>query len=207
MIPIESIGAKGRKVKCMKCEHIWLASLTEKELLELNKPRQENVVESEKSKDKIRLPKIHQNKTNKFIYLLHFSLLTSLCAVLFVFFHQELRKIPLMNSIYEKMSIVESQDFVIKEASFQKIIENGTKVYYLHISIINNSNEARKMPSLKLAVLNENFEELPAESKSFGDKILKPGEEHKFDRRMQNFIRPAKYVSFDVGNDFELMFR
>ncbi len=212
MIPNEAIGSEGRKVKCAKCQHVWMANLAAEEapqgmISEKNAQKKTANMQSEDSQNKIKLPKIQNTRPHFLLKLLPVFLLLPLILCVFLFFDKPLRKIKVFNQVYSAIGVRDSADFVLSSASLNKVIEEGQNVFYLDLDIVNDSAEERKMPILKIAVLDENFHVIVADMKNFEDKILQPGDKANIKKKLSNMVSNAKYVSFDIGNPIELYFR
>lgn len=222
-VPDSAIGDEGRKVKCSKCGHMWIAKRAEPEAKKEPPVAESAQEEALSSKDdealaaiaqmlaedeeppqekKSAAPKISGKQDRLMKRLILLSLIGMVIASVFAFKHT-LK--PVLGPLYEMLGMVTSEQIVIQGLNYQKIPDEKKDRFTVSGEIVNVGDKAAVIPTLRISLLDEARE--PFFSREYEEeRMLEPKERYPFNvgRIETAFKGKAKFVIVEIGNRYEL---
>lgn len=233
-VPDSAIKPEGRKVKCSKCGHVWIAKLQAEPKLASDHTDEKKALTGsyeglDEAADEMGLKAIAdmlskedgvatQNTSNK----KHAKAtsqpldklvkrLTFICFIGIVVasvFAFKSTFLPFLSPLYSALGMVTSEQVIIQKLSYQKIPDDQKDRFTVSGEIVNTADEPMIMPTLRVSLQDEAREAFY--SREYEEEYtLKPGEIYPFNvgRIETAFKGKAKFVIVEIGNGYELSAR
>ncbi len=208
----EAIGPQGRTVRCAKCGHSWFqapppveeppAPVADippaflemvEEAIPASKP-----VKPEKSAAKAPLPLVASVAV--------LSLVTLFLALV-AFRSGVMTALPASKHLYATLGMADTTGLVIADLTFKKMPSTNYERYAIAGNIVNESNETKPVPVLRVTLVNEEGGKL--QYWDFTDeKEIKPKEVIAFRKdKLESRFKAGVGLTVELGNPFELLVR
>lgn len=227
MLSASAIGAEGRDVRCAKCGHEWHAMLESKEAsgtqsAEVESNNVDGAIDSEASKDQdideallaaLTAAERPAQKAAIGSALPQNTMwkVSSACAALIVLFlilllmRESLQ--PAFSPVYSAFGYYSTEGVVLADVRLRELPSRRKQRYEIECNILNQADEARKVPQLSMQILNESGEVL-AEEEDFlentGQVIAKGKSVPCKGLRFENPFTTAHLIVMDMGSPLEL---
>lgn len=226
-VPDSAIKPEGRKVKCSKCGHVWLAKpepvapkvevapdpvvdetaeLGEAEDAAL-KAISDMLSESEKPKKKAK------KKVSAAAKPLDRMLKRAIAAcvvgiVIASLFAFKSTFYPVLSPLYKAMGMVTTEQVVIQKLAYEKREADKKDYFAVSGEIVNMAEETMAIPTLRVSLQDE-LREVFYSKEYEVEKQLEPGEAYPFNasRLETPFKGKAKFIIVEIGNEYELSAR
>ena len=215
LIPDQSLGADGRTVRCARCSHSWFEKPQVKEekiseempsldaiLNDINSDVKKQEEQEKKENEQQTSPAANSNlpahpaRTSLTIKIAAVFLLL-LVAGLSIFIKE-----PAM------LGLSSSNDFVLADVKVEKSATEPENIVEISGNIVNTSDEAQKVPDLRIMLLDGSDYPLKSWEFSSGGKALEPHENMPFTSGELNVkLSLAKRMVVDLGTAIELKLR
>ena len=183
------IGSMGRKVKCTRCQHVWM-------------------IESKRVPDQtlescLTLPILYKPALPKALRMMPIFLVFMLILINFIFFPELFTRVSLFRDLYQKCGFYSSDglslDNFIFELNKDEVLINGF--------IQNNSNENKMTPDVRYILLDKDKKEIFKYTQKSSYKLLKPGESFSINTNIIHIKEDANMLQIDIGNKLELLLK
>ncbi|AIL65451.1 zinc finger-like domain protein [Rickettsiales bacterium Ac37b] len=209
LVEVESIGINGRKVKCLKCSHIWMAILNEEQLKELSSKETE-IIQSDPSEDVEKpiegitsVPALMQPKVSPVLKIVPVMLLILLLLMSGLFYnHKIIEYVPSASSMYIAAGLYPSNGLIIDNV----VVKEEQEQYSISYVIKNTNDIEIYMPLVRVTVFDDKKNNVAYQKVKIKHKLLEPGESYV---NNTNILIPdnATYIVVDLGNKWELFLR
>ncbi len=183
------IGSMGRKVKCTRCQHVWM-------------------IESKQAPSQaldpcLNLPILYKPALPKALRLIPIFLIFAIILINFIFFPELFTRVSLFRDLYQKCGFYSSDglflDNFIFELNKDEVLINGF--------IQNNSNENKMTPDVRYILLDKDKNEIFKYTQKSSYKLLKPGESFSINTKVIHLKEDANMLQIDIGNKLELLLK
>lgn len=152
VITENQIGKTGRKVRCSKCKHIWIAKQTNKNN---HSSKKENIIPTKNESKPITpetrfydgnarlLPTIIKDRNNQDAKLCFYKWAITLLVIVMII------SLDVINFGHFRFS----QDFIVKEVDARSIDNNKTKIEF---TIVNNTTRTLNLPIIRYRFFDKN---------------------------------------------------
>jgi predicted Zn finger-like uncharacterized protein len=201
LVTPESLGEKGRNVRCAKCKHVWFCAAPEiQEDLLTKQELKEQVL----SYNKADLPAVvKQVSTPKYLKILP-PFFTVLTLITFIILHNQsvMGIFPTATNYYSSIGIFNANGLVLRDPYIQK---DGNTTRF-KATLHNYSDHTIELPFIEIAIANGQRSNMMSYSTRLEGKALEPGEEFIISNHVNNLNSLAKYLRINIGNKLDLMF-
>ena len=205
-VPDNAIPADGKKVKCVKCKHIWhqkpITEIVPKEKLEELQPIPKEV---DPIPPKSNLPTKHKKQKIGIFLPIRFALYSLMAIVVgLVAFRDNL---PGFSPLYDALGFHDMSGLVFQDFTAEKIREDNKIKFIIKGDIINESKESRKIVNIQASILSKGGRPMSKFILEVPETILEPGEKVHVTPEINNISGNAEEMTLDIGNKWDLMFR
>ncbi len=214
LIPDQSLGADGRTVRCARCSHSWF----EKPQIKEEKTAEEipsldailddinsDVKKQEEQQNETEQQTTQATNSNLPARLPRTSLTIKAAAAFLLVLVAGLSIFIKQPSL---LGISSSKDFVLADVKIEKSANDQENSVEISGNIVNTSDEARKVPDLRIMLLDGSDYPLKSWEFSSDGKILNPHENMPFTSGELNVkLSLAKRMVVDLGTGIELKLR
>ena len=203
-VPANAIPPGGRKVKCVKCAHVWHQNPLE-DLVDTSKiekaPKEVKPVPKGSSLPVVRR-QLKATGGQKFAFV--FFLVCALLAASIAYRDH----IPQLKPLYDALGMKSTEGLVFSSFKTEREkVENKWK-FIINTMITNESNETRNVPNIQVTAYSSGGNVLGQKKKiDMSGITLEPGEEYLLEREIFGISGSAHELKMDIGNSWELMFR
>lgn len=209
-VPDDKIGAKGRKVRCSSCSHVWHVSLPTSELPKPEVPQPQEAA-SQRIKAETKTVKTTAKVVEDKKPFVSTSLLKIAASILillnfgaFVLFNKEIIG---QTAFYD---MVGQYDTKAVEIENHEIIAtpqpNGTNLQISWV-VKNTSSKQAKMPVVRFRLLDDKLELVGEKINARENVKMAAGQELKFKDNLIHKTKVARYFTVEIGNETELATR
>lgn len=116
---------------------------------------------------------------------------------------------PMAPSVYEMIGIPYTQGLKLADVTLRKRETHSNVRYIVEGKIVNESDEVRKIPTLRVAMINKAGTAMQMREYEAEQVSLKPGESYPFSARnlQTTFVDRVSHLVVDLGNGIELGLR
>jgi predicted Zn finger-like uncharacterized protein len=208
VVKAEALGAKGRKVRCAKCEHAWFQEPDQEALASLAAISPPPIAEP---KSVTPLPEggnvpVVTNHKAPLLYKIAFA------AVLLVFFIgvsviNANDVLPKMGGYYGMFGLYDSKNFALADVKIEKSENGASKDLLIGGKIVNQSAEKRVIPSLRLTIYGKDKKKLKEITLGSEGAMLEGGKSVDFQNKIPMISPDSETVVMDLGNYLDLASR
>lgn len=196
------INVNGRKVKCIKCENIWLVIPKNTEENDEN-----NQINSKTLNPIKKIPEIKTTKTRNYHFFITFVLIIIIILLSAILFKDRITKhYPKSQNLYDKIKFYNFKNISLENIKVSKLNSDGDSFIIIQASIKNNSSIEQKIPNLLISLEDQNNKEQNKKLIRHNFK-LKPNELYKFEDITFLIDNNSRRLTLDLVNDFQLFLR
>ena len=178
------IGESGRKVKCVKCSHVWEVMPISAKL-------------KDKAEPEVRTKKIIIYKSSNF---LSYLLLLIICFLSLIAFQNSLIKVQPFKNLYSLFHIYDNSGIQLSDVNY-KIVDNNLLI---NAKLENNSGEIKKIPEIRFILLDDNRNIIFRAISEQNQKNILPNEKLPISVKILNLNYHAAYLQIDTFNVIEV---
>lgn len=205
-VPAGAIKEGGKKVKCSKCQHVWLQQplndlAPPEKIAEIQEPPEEVTPIPHHSslpviQEKVSLP---VGLIAACIILLFFTILT------FALTNRE--QIPALSNVYAMLGMGKTDGLIFESITAQRELVGNQYEFTIEGEITNISDEPRDVPDIVATIYTKADNVLNRVYFTPEKRRLSPGESLDFNPMLSNISRQADHIALDIGNGWERFFR
>ncbi len=199
------INSNGRRVKCSKCQNIWLVTST---ILENDNNDIENNKNFSESYNYIeKIPEVKIKSNTSLSYLLSCVLIVITLLLSLILFKERITNYyPKAQKLYDKINYYNIKNINLENIQVSKLNSQGENFLIIKGAIKNNSAKEQAIPNLLVLLEDKNKKEqnkkiVKAEYK------LKPGELYNFEEIIFLINKNSSQLTLDLVNDIQLFLR
>lgn len=196
VIPDESVGINGKKVRCARCKNLWFI-FPEEELA------------FSKSTELVSAPPIMKKNNTHALYICLISILVSLSIILssLIYKNNIIDIFPFTENLYNKIGFYDTRDIIISNPAIWKISSRDTKKLLVRAEIYNKSNITKTIPKIRIRIYDVNNQKIFEHIMAGNNKFLSPGEFFPLESNIKNINMHSSNIIIDIGNNLELFLR
>lgn len=198
IVPDSLITETGRNVKCSKCQNIWFAR--KEESLHVPNLFKNNIInDAEKH-----LPAISKERAPILLISAFLSLVFAFIFSIFVMYYDDLIKYSFFSQNLYSIIPESSSGFKLQNVMIKKIPHGNKYDLVIKYQVFNNNKSERKMPLIRLKLLDKNNKKLYSSTITNNKFVFKPGEIVTTQTELHNVNKFVKTLEIDLGNKIEL---
>lgn len=209
MVTPAQIPDEGRKVKCVKCGHVWhqVPQEDEPDLSGLEpEPTGLNDIPEGGS-----LPVVSNSgllKAKKALKIGSFVALAAILVVGFVFKREFLvENFKFTKSLYDMVGFYDSVGVTIEDLTMQQFMVRDRTNYLISGKIANNTGRVINVPHMRLSLLKEDKSLFHQIDRRYIQKEIEDGKFEEFHDTLTNIPQYISYILIDLGNPIDLQLR
>lgn len=191
-----SLGAEGRMVRCAGCGHRWMAKppADTPKVLDLHAP----------TVARARANVTARRSSPRIVAWLVATLVVLVLASAVIGRNEIVARFPESASIYRAlgMPLAVRPGLEFEQVTSERVVEGGVSVLVFEGEIVNQSKEPRRVPPIRVILLDDGGRQLQREIFSSKDASLDAGAKTTFSGRLVNPPSQARNysITFDVGS-------
>jgi predicted Zn finger-like uncharacterized protein len=191
-----SLGAEGRMVRCAGCGHRWMAEppADTPKVLDLHAP----------TVARARANAAASRSSPRIVAWLVATLVVLVAASAVIGRNEIVARFPESASIYRAlgMPLAVRPGLEFEQVTSERVVEGGVSVLVFEGAIVNQSEEPRHVPPIRVILLDDGGRQLQREIFSSKDPSLAAGAKTTFSGRLVNPPSQARNysITFDVGS-------
>ncbi len=189
----KDLKEEGREVRCTRCSHVWVQSYFE------------NDVTNHVSHKVIDIEKSEKNRIIMLLKLTSFILLFLIITALFLSPRDHI--IPILRPIYSIFNIYDSSGIEFQTATFEKYQINNKDGILVIAKIVNNSNETRVMPYIRISTYSNDVKYPIITNINNNFERIEPGETKEITKHFNQIPKNSHYMTLDICNKLEMLFQ
>lgn len=203
-IPAESMPPEGRKVRCTKCKHLWLATPEE--------PKKDPIKQEKPIITPKKCPTQKPVKTAPvpwWLVALPLSLIAASLVILLVGAYGPVaQKFPFTEPFFKLTGIHSSDGLELDDVRLKMTQLDGRINWKIEGVIQNTSSHERKLTPVRFTLKDEHKKIIASHTMKFKRQEIGPREEHLFEADIA-YPEPDKvaFIVLDIGNKWELKVR
>jgi len=219
----DNISDKGRILKCGNCHHMWLAnkvsaveptlkpathSPTDSSLIRsLRVSRAQaltlrNIAVDDPINDYFKITTIPF-----FVKLSFYTLLFFVVFVSLIIKKDEFLAVPPLRPVLATMGLSDTSGLEFEKVTIVKSSFELRQPLIIAGFIVNKSDEVRKIPDIRIRLLDKRGEVIDTIVHDLPSKKLEPGEKSRIANRIQQYPRNTYNIEMEVGNYLEFLLR
>jgi predicted Zn finger-like uncharacterized protein len=201
------IDKNGRKVKCIKCQNIWLVTATITEASNHSSQGEEEANISESFNYIEKIPEVKGEPVKNISWLLSCVLIIISLVLLLIFFKERITNYyPPAQKFYDKLHYHNIKGLSLKNVQVNKLTAKGENFVIIHAAIKNDSTKDQIIPNL-LVLLEDNNKKEQYKKLIKTNRIIKPNELYNFEEIIFLMDENSSQLTLDLVNDIQLFLR
>jgi predicted Zn finger-like uncharacterized protein len=208
VVPANAVGTTGRNVKCVKCGHIWLAKASSEEVFHQPVVTSDAANKLNPIVNNSTLPAVLNTKS-----LMYMKIATAMMCLMIIVTavifgaHRMTLWSPYFDKSLALIGLYNTDNVVLEGLKIEKQASDKDVNVMLSGKVVNHSDRAKQLPNIVLTIRAKDQSKIISHNVTGENAILEPGGAHLIRNTITGLNENAEFLSVDIGNKFDLLFR